>query len=447
MKSIRSKLIIYFFVFVVLFNIVAVSIYVSSNTLTKEYHESFKRFLIYNSISQASNTLYEDTKAYVMEKDIENFQSYYGSLSYLRSEEAKLRGTIRNDEQIQMKTYINLIESLLRESELTVGFMLQDNIEQYTSHLEETQNTASYIQDTTLHLIDLELTEYQALYQDLKERNDSFRMFILFLFITTVLLGIFFAIWFAYGINRPLQTLSKAAKEVSEGDFEGEPVVIDSKDELKLLGDSFNQMRTSIHGLIEEIKDKSELDRLMKELELKHLQNQVNPHFLFNTLNTISKMAYLENAASTSNLIDSVSTLLRYSLSDIEKSVALRDEVKVAQEYLTIQKTRFQERIKLEIDLDESCLDVLVPRLTLQPIVENAFIHGVEELEEGGTIKLFVYQESQQIVVEVTDNGVGMSREQVNRILSFSKVNDEEEHVGHSTGLGLNNVIRRLQLY
>src|SRR5690625_6108965 len=103
----------------------------------------------------------------------------------------------------------------------------------------------------------------------------------MFLFITTIMLAIFFALWFSKGITQPIDKLSHAAKEVSKGDLLGKPVAIQSNDELQLLGDTFNNMRSNIHELVEEIKDQSELDRLVKEMELKQLQNQINPHFLF----------------------------------------------------------------------------------------------------------------------------------------------------------------------
>src|SRR5699024_7203847 len=160
-----------------------------------------------------------------------------------------------------------------------------------------------------------------------------------------------------------------------------------------------------------------------KDMEIKHLQNQINPHFLFNTLNTLSKMAYLEDAKTTSSLIESVATLLRHNLGEIDKSVTLRDEVEVVKGYFHIQKTRFSERITFEYDVDENCLDRQIPRLTLQPLVENAFIHGIED----------------------RDDGVGMSQSTVDQIISLNV--NENEHVGHSTGIGLTNVIRRLQLF
>ncbi|SEP81744.1 Sensor histidine kinase YesM [Virgibacillus subterraneus] len=444
MKTIRGKLIVYFFVFVLLFQVTAISIFISSNDLTNAYNKSFQRFLLLNSISEKTKDLYTYTKTFVTESEAENAVNYYDTKKQLQEEKEKLESTFYYIEKIEMKNYTNLIETFIHESELTVGFVIKDDIEQYLFHLEETSNASGYIQESTLEMMDLEMTAYKSFYEDLQLRNNNFLLFTIFLFVTTSMIAIFFALWFSKGITRPVGDLSRAAKEVSKGDLLGEPIKIQSNDELKLLGDTFNHMRSNIHELVEEIKDQSELDRLLKEMELKHLQNQVNPHFLFNTLNTISKMAYLEDAKSTSSLIDSVAKLLRHSLGEIESSVTLADEVDVVKDYFHIQKTRFSERIIFNLDVDEKCLDVKVPRLTLQPLVENAFIHGIEGEEDGGIIKLHIYQRETNIIVEVSDDGVGMAQDKVNELVSLMK---QPEHVGHSTGIGLTNVIRRLQLF
>ncbi|MGY4688853.1 sensor histidine kinase [Salibacterium sp. K-3] len=444
-SSIRGKLLLCFFVFIVLFNVVSVSIYISSSRLMDEYNTSFERFLIFNSVSQQADALYENTNAYVRDPSQENLNAYYQGRAELQEEASRLKENQGTEGEVQAENYRNLIESLIQNSEITVGFVLQDDIERYTAYLQETRNTASYIQENTLKLIDLELTEYQQLYADLQQRNEAFRLFTVFLFITTVMTAVFFALWFAAGLNRPLQQLSAAAAEVSRGNFEGEPVRIQSNDEMKLLGDTFNQMRRDINTYVEEMKEKAEMDRLMKELELKHLQNQINPHFLFNTLNTVSKSAYLEQAESTSQLMDSVSVLLRYNLGDIEKSVTLKDEVNVVESYFHIQETRFQGRVEFHLELDENALPLQVPRLFLQPLVENAFIHGVEPLEEGGTITVRVADKPEQVIVDVVDDGIGMTPDQLRHL--FDPDAPEESHVGHSTGLGLANVRRRLQLF
>lgn len=444
MKTIRGKLLVYFLVFVILFQITAISIFISSTQLLHNYDDSFQRFLLLNNISQKSKELYTETKIYVKESETMNQSDYFAVKDHLKRQKKKLSKSFPNPDKIEIKNYIHLIETFINESELTVGFFLYEDIEQYSHHLEEARNASNYIQTYTLELIDVELTDYQAFYQDLKQRNDYFFYFIIFLTLTTILLSILFALWFSKGITQPIEQLSHAATEVSKGDLLGSDITIRSNDELGLLGDTFNDMRFNLHELVKEIRNQSELDQLIKEMELKQLQNQVNPHFLFNTLNTMSKMAYLEGAASTTELIDSVATLLRHSLGNMDKPSPLWDEVKMVKDYFRIQKIRFSERVQFELHVDDSCLDVEVPRLTLQPLVENAFIHGIEEKETGGTIGLIVRGTDTHIIVEVHDDGVGMPEHKVKQILSMTP--HTENQVGHSTGIGLVNVIRRLQI-
>lgn len=119
---------------------------------------------------------------------------------------------------------------------MSIGFAIRDDIDQYSLHIKEARNTSTYLQDTTMSLINLKLTDYQSFYNDLERRNGSFKWFALFLFNTTVLLAVFFALWFSRGINKPVQILSKAASEVSAGKLDGHVIHIDSNDELKLLG-------------------------------------------------------------------------------------------------------------------------------------------------------------------------------------------------------------------
>ncbi|SFB01749.1 Histidine kinase-, DNA gyrase B-, and HSP90-like ATPase [Lentibacillus halodurans] len=444
MKTIRGKLLVYFFVFIFLFQITAISIFVSSNELTNTYNDSFQRFLLLNKISQNASELYTATKSFVNDSNTGNSGDYFEIKANLEDNLNRLSETFYYIETIEMKNYINLIETFIHETGLTIGFVLRDDTEQYMNHLEEAGNASDYISESTLEIIRLELTAYQSFYDDLQLRNNNFILFIVFLFLTTILLAVFFAIWFSKGITRPLEKLSAAAEEVASGELQGEPIHIRTNDELRLLGDTFNQMRAKIHDLFEEVQDQSELDRLVKEMELKHLQNQVNPHFLFNTLNTISKMAYMEEAKSTSGLIDSASALLRHSLGEIDHRVPLKDEVKVVQDYFHIQKIRFSERVTFHLEIDERCLDIEVPQLTLQPLVENAFIHGIEGKEEGGTISLVIYQKHGNVIVEVRDDGVGMGQSKMDQIISLTR--QQQEGVGHSTGIGLTNVIRRLEL-
>lgn len=173
LNTIRGKLFIYFFVFVVLFQMTAILIYVSSNRLMKQYDDSFQRFLLLNSISQKTEQLYDETKIYVLEPSEENADNYYEKKNSLQQTKERFEKLYAVDHMKNIN-YIDLIESFILESELTVGFVLREDIEQYTKRIEEVRKSRDYIQEVTLESIDEELTTYQSFYENLQERNQYF---------------------------------------------------------------------------------------------------------------------------------------------------------------------------------------------------------------------------------------------------------------------------------
>ncbi|MNV65596.1 Sensor histidine kinase YpdA [compost metagenome] len=185
------------------------------------------------------------------------------------------------------------------------------------------------------------------------------------------------------------------------------------------------------------------MQRLVKELELQALQSQINPHFLFNTLNVLSRLALLEGADKTSDLIISMSNLLRYSLQRLDTPVTLQEEITHIKEYAAIQQARFRERIRFELDADPAVLQVEIPALTLQPLVENAYHHGVANMESGAVISLKVLKAETGVLIEISDNGAGIPEETLQAIMRLEASSDS----GKSTGLGTRNVLKRLQLF
>jgi sensor histidine kinase YesM len=365
----------------------------------------------------------------------------------LKQEQEKLPMLVNADNYLTMDNYSNMITSYLEECAIVSGAFQTQNVDRYSSHLTDAEQISRFIRETTLNLLNGELTNYQGFYDEVSKKGAYFNSMGIFVFISTFLLCTLFAVWFSRGITQPIERLTDAAEEISHGKFDGQPVEASTKDELRFLTNTFNDMRTNINELVGEIKQKSELDKLLKEMELKSLQSQINPHFLFNILNTVSKTAYLEGAERTSELIDSTAALLRHNLSRLDQPTTLGKEVEIIREYFFLQKARFGERVAFKTDIDESCLTVTVPNMTLQPVVENAFIHGIESYEKGAEIALRIKDGGSDVIVEVVDNGVGMDDETKRRLLDLEDEKEQVEPKGHSTGLGLKNVIKRLELF
>ena len=195
--------------------------------------------------------------------------------------------------------------------------------------------------------------------------------------------------------------------------------------------------------LMEQQQAQLDTERLLSQAEFKALQSQINPHFLFNTLNAISQLAILEGSSQTADAIFSLSALLRRSLKKNDAVPPLREEVDNISEYLNIKKLLYRDRIRYVCDVDESCLSLRVPLFTLQPLVENALLHGLEPKPEGGTLTLSIHREDGFVVIRVADDGLGCTEE----TLSQARSAPPSHHRSDLTGIGLGNVTHRLINY
>ncbi|MDR3560349.1 MAG: PocR ligand-binding domain-containing protein [Negativicutes bacterium] len=194
--------------------------------------------------------------------------------------------------------------------------------------------------------------------------------------------------------------------------------------------------------LMTEMKAKADLESMLKANELKALQSQVNPHFLFNTLNTIARLAMLEGAERTQEMVYALSDLLRNNLRDMDQFSTLKDEIHSIRDYLLIQQVRFGDRIKVDINIPADLQEMRIPVMTLQPLVENAIIHGLEPKKEGGDIRIFAAIEDNRLVITVADSGIGVSPERIREIFREEK---RAVSKGQTTGLGIVNVHKRIQ--
>jgi two-component system sensor histidine kinase YesM len=288
--------------------------------------------------------------------------------------------------------------------------------------------------------------------------------------ILATILGINFIIVLltAIRITRPIAQLAQRADLVAGGDLDVAPVAVDSHDEVNVLANAFNAMIVSIRAYLEQIREnliretrQKEHDLLMENLlqvaQLKNLQAQINPHFLFNALNTGAQMAMLEGADRTSEFVEHVADFYRYNIKLFDRDVTLGEEIQMAQDYIYIQKVRFADRIEYVNSIDQNCLGVMMPGLVLQPLVENSINHGLRDVEHGGQIDIVVRDHDDYVDVMVHDNGRGMSQQKIRRILATSPEDTETmaeapaegEIISGSSGAGiaLTNVVNRLRLF
>lgn len=279
-----------------------------------------------------------------------------------------------------------------------------------------------------------------------------------------MLLMIYGTVWGRYLRERivtPIQVLTRAAEQIRDGKlFSQEVVVLKEKtcQEITVLVYVFNmmvdQMKEKFRIMEEEARTKAALQEqevenlritnLLRTSELRSLQRQMNPHFLFNTMNMIAKNAYMEGAEKTVDLLQRTAYLLRYSLDYMDKAVTLDQEIKILGDYVYLQEQRFGKRIRFCFDLDERFHQTKVPCLILQPLVENSIIHGVGSYVKNGqiVIKTRYFEEQKEGLIVIFDNGEGIGEKDLEELRKkLWSESEKREHVG------LANVYQRLFVF
>ncbi|MEC0232980.1 sensor histidine kinase [Paenibacillus kribbensis] len=440
--TIRKKLLLFIPLLVVFANIIAYFVFQSGKVVQQSYDEMLGRILLIEQTSESAESNLKLLYAYLL-----NPRDDKAVQGPTERQLMQLKGRIQEVSDsaapsFAEEDYVNLLATFLEQKQAAVlGANVQDPQSAF-EHYIEAEKTVSYIHEEGQRLIDAELAYYRPIIENIRNKNERMNGLGVALFGMNALMGVLLAIWVSRSITGPVGRLVALAKQIATGDLNIEPQ-LRRDDELGVLSDAISQMSADLSILIEKDKQSLEMRRLVKELELLALQNQMNPHFLFNTLNVLSKLAILEGAEKTSDLIVSLSNLLRYSLQKLDKPVTLQEELDHICEYVTIQQARFRDRIRFDLQFDASVLQQQIPALTIQPLIENAFLHGVADMENGAIIALTLSRAGEDVQIEISDNGKGMTEE---TRLSVLRLEGGAES-GSSTGLGMQNVLKRLQLF
>ncbi|MGG1877153.1 sensor histidine kinase [Paenibacillus campinasensis] len=414
-----------------------------------QYNNILQRYIQMNDASIASKELVAALNNYLVTPAQEQRALLQEAIDHIRQSKYEMYRLRNTDNDAELSSVVHLMDSLVETTDRTLLLRSENDPEATSTTFAEATRLSLYISEMTLTLIDKELNTYNPFYRGIIERTEALKQLGVWLLLLITFLLAVFTYWFSHSITRPLLSLSRAAKEISRGRFDLR-IEVNSNDEISFLAKMFERMRVNINNLIMEIQEKAQLEKelqqsrlLLQESQLRSLQSQINPHFLFNTLDTISKKAYLEGSEETSDLLVNVAELLRYNLKRLNRSVTLYDEVRVLHQYIEIQTARFAERLQFQADIDERCLYIQLPGLTLQPLIENAVIHAVEPREEGGIIRFIVKDEAEHVRVVIEDDGPGIPEAKIRSIVAGVDTGSG----GHSTGIGFSNVVQRLKLF
>lgn len=461
--SIRVRLVL---VFVLTTGVVFFSnvfMYYNINKSIANIDEVYLSNLGLNELMNSLDRLHEYVYEYLNTKSTDSLENYYLSEQAYKNLVFDLKGEVADNNVIIMQKNIkNMSETYLKLVDLSVDAKRGNNIERYKANYEEASKMYDYIRShiSTLNneLFKHNSNNYEILRASLSYLEIITTSVLLFIMVFNILL----IILVTRRITGPLMKLTKSANEISAGNFDIDLVPVKSSDEVGIVTKAFNTMTVSIHQYIKKIKESMELESQMKEKELrmtnhlkdaqlKYLQAQINPHFLFNTLNAGAQLAMMEGADKTTLFIENMADFFRFNIKSFDQDSTLRDEIKLVDTYVYILNVRFSGKINFYKEIDESVLNYKVPSMILQPVVENSVNYGIRDIDYEGKICLKALQTKESIIITIYDNGAGMEQKTIDRILSLDIENDNIERevniTKDSNGIGLGNVINRLKLY
>jgi sensor histidine kinase YesM len=405
------------------------------------------------TLLEVQDTVYE----YLNTKSSQALEDYYRYEQDYRTliEELNDRNV---DSEIKMleKNIRRMSESFLEQTDQTVQAKRGRNIEKYRESYEKETRLFDYINSYIYTLNNLKFRQNSSNYQTLLQAMDILEEASMVIMVIGFCLAAIATIFLVRDMIRPLMALSATAHEVARGNLEVPQLPVVYDDEIGIVTNGFNQMLGSIRDYIDKLKDSMEKEALMKEQELlmethlkeaqlKFLQAQINPHFLFNSLNAGMQLAILEDAEKTTVFLERMADFFRYNVRKVGNDTTLMEEIELVDTYIYILNVRFAGDIKYQKNVDRDVGNVRVPSMILQPLVENAVQHGIHDCLEDGWIHLEVHRENSWLRISVSDNGEGMSHEKIEAIMEGRTAAGEDSE--NRTGIALDNVFHRLQLY
>jgi Predicted signal transduction protein with a C-terminal ATPase domain len=457
---IRKRLFFYFLMSALLMSLMSFFTYNNTRIVLTKLNTIFTNDIRLTDLSKKVDLVEASIKSYLSTGRSEDLENYLISSYDLSNNVGDFRVDLTDSESnLLLDDITNMIGTYLDLTQKAEYDKRGRDIKAYNAEFTEASQIYDYINQYINKLKVDQFQENNQIYLQLDSRLGFMQTLNLVVIFAVVVVDILLITWFSYLFSEPIIKLARSANEIARGNYEIPDVTVNTKDEVNVLADAFNRMRSSIKSQMVEIQEKVKIESqlkaqemqnltmrtLLNEAELRSLQAQINPHFMFNTLNAGMQIAILEGAERTQLFMENLSESFRYSIGDLGRPVTLEQEIENVGNYIYILKERFADRVIFRKETSGDILHILVPRMTLQPIVENSFIYGIGNSEAGGIICLRARGDADTVVVEIEDSGPGMSEETRARILSGSA--PVVAGGGHRSGggIGLKNVISRLQ--
>ncbi len=455
--SLQGKISVIYIYANIMILVVNIILLMGINSMTNEIDKVYQGNMHLNELSEVLSEVQDNMTSYLSVKTSDSLEEYYRSEQTYREMVQELNDEVTGVSFDRMERNIqNMSEQYLDAVGQTIEAKRGRNVEKYRIRYENATQLYNYISTYIDSLNNEQFKHNTKNYTELLRGFQLFETVSMMIMFVVIIGNVGIIIKLAGDIISPLKQLARQADEIAKGNFDIELLEVHSQDEIGVVTGAFNQMVKSIRKYIERIRQSMEVERALKEKELmmeahlkdaqlKYLQAQINPHFLFNTLNAGAQLAMMEGADRTYQYVQNMAEFFRYNVKKGEEIVTISEEIELVDNYIYILNVRFSGDIHFEKKVDDSLLQVQMPSMILQPIVENCVNHGIREMDGKGKIWLSVYRIDDVACISIRDNGVGMSRETIEKVMSGTY--REEELAAGSNGIGMDNVIGRLKLF
>lgn len=460
--SIRERLLFSFLLTAALMCIVVLYSFISTNSVAVSITNAYRTNVELNEFRTVLDRVEGSMERYISLRTFESIEDYFSWRGKLDTMALRFTTALSTNPVLLLEYKTKkLMESFLEYADKAVYARRGNNVSEYSANYRDALRVYGYliesVNDLNAMYFKRNISGYGIIFEDMK-KVEFLSICILALVITVNFLMVYLLIT---RITDPLVDLSKAADRLAAGDFNVELFESQSHDEVGNICRAFDRMTVSIRDNIETIRKKAviesalrqrelEIRELYKDAQLKTLQAQINPHFLFNTLNAGAQLAMMEGADDTCTFIEKTADFFRYNIQKMDKETVLSDEITLVDNYMYIMKVRFADRLNYVKDIRTDNLDVSMPSMVLQPLVENSVKHGISALKSGGTITLRVFELDGILYIEVSDNGAGFTPETRDKLLHgsyFSEQDSLDPMQTPSVGIGMINVITRLRMF
>ena len=392
---------------------------------------------------------------YLSTKSSDSLKDYIRNSRELAEANQKLNREIRSDESLLLQRDLaGLVDSYLDDAAASIEAKRGRDVQGYTLHYEDAERAAKLARVLIVRIEGIFMADSIKAFSGFNARINAVLASNGVILLSATLLGLVVLVMFSTKLTEPLTNLAEAAEAVGRGEYDHELALSASDDEIGTTAAAFSSMQASIRQAFEDLQLKAEvekrlmeervlvldMDKQLKAAELLALQTQINPHFLFNTLSAGLQLALSENAERTGEFLENLAAFIRYALRPPSRLVRVADEIESLNRYLWLLRLRFGTRYAFDVAVDQEVLDFETPALLLQPLVENAILHGLKNREEGGVVRISARVAEGEAVLSVYDSGDGMTPEQIARVQGM------EDKILQEGGIGLRNVIRRVSL-